>query len=180
MNVNLIIILNYFFSTMIIFGKNSLYSIINLIFLIVGSCCLLFCLNVEFLSFILLIIYIGAISVLFLFVVMMLQLDSAEKIKIEPNLTKYYLIYFVLFIKFAYFILFFNKQLCVSLSLFSFEFTKYNKDVVNFHYFLLNNKNDNIIFLSLFDQKFLFFIIIGFSLLFSMIGSIALCLTKGR
>jgi len=64
---------------MIIFCRNSLYSIISFIFLIIGSCFILFSLNVEFLIFILLLIYIGAISVLFLFVVMMLHLDEIEK-----------------------------------------------------------------------------------------------------
>ena len=151
MNINLILILNYFFSTMIIFCRNSLYSIINLIFLIISSCCILFCLNVEFLSFLLLLIYIGAITILFLFVVMMLELNGLEKTNTKIKFTKYYLIYFILFFKLCYFILFFNKQMCLSLNFFSFEFIKHNKDVTNFCYFLFNNRNDNIILLSLFD-----------------------------
>ena len=66
----------FFFATMVIFCQNSLYSILSLVFTIVGSCYILFSLQVEFLTFLLLLIYIGAITVLFLFVVMMLQLHQ--------------------------------------------------------------------------------------------------------
>lgn len=182
MNINLILIWNYFFATAIIFCRNSLYSIISLVFLIIGCCFILFTLGIEFLAFILLLIYIGAITILFLFVVMMLQLDKIEKSNKLNSVTwsKNYLIYFIFILKLSYFFFFFNKQLCLSLSFFSFEFIKYNKDINDFCYFLFNNRTDNMIFLGLFDQKFLFFIITGFSLLFSMVGSIALCLIKNK
>ena len=181
MITNLILIWNFFFATMIIFCRNSLYSIISFIFLIIGSCFILFSLNIEFLIFILLLIYIGAISVLFLFVVMMLHLDEIEKKKtINIIWTKSFLIYFILIFKLSYFILFFNKKLCLSLKKFSFEFIHYNQDINNFYPFFLENRNDSILFLNLFNQKFLFFLIIGFTLLFSMVGSIALCLLKKK
>ena len=163
---------------MIIFCRNSLYSIISLIFLIIGSCFILFSLKIEFLTLILLLIYIGAISVLFLFVVMMLKLNKTEKPGSLPSfskLSKNYLIYVLLIFKLSCFIYFFNKSLSFSLNFFSFEFLKYNKDINNSSFFLFENQNDSIIFLSLFNQNFLFFIIIGFILLFSMIGSISLC-----
>jgi NADH:ubiquinone oxidoreductase subunit 6 (subunit J) len=182
MTINLILICNYFFATMVIFCRNSLYSIISLVFLIVGCCFILFTLEVEFLTFILLLIYIGAISVLFLFVVMMLKLNQKEK-QLNSNFSifsKNYLIYTILSLKLSCFIFFFNKKLCLSLSFFSFEFLKHNKDINSSSYFLFENQNDVIIFLSLFNQKFLFFIIIGFILLFSMQGSIALCLIKNK
>jgi NADH:ubiquinone oxidoreductase subunit 6 (subunit J) len=182
MSFNLVLMWNYFFATMIIFCRNSLYSIISLIFLILGSAFILLSLKVEFLTFILLLIYIGAISVLFLFVVMMLKLDETEK-QVNSNFgipSKNYLLYIILSLKLFLFIYLFNKKLCFSLSFFSFEFLRYNKDINNSSYFLFDNLNDNIIFLSLFSQKFSFFIIIGFTLLFSMVGSIALCLTKNK
>ena len=182
MSFNLILIWNYFFATMVIFCRNSLYSIISLVFLIIGCCFILFSLEVEFLTFILLLIYIGALSVLFLFVVMMLKLDQTEnESKFKFTIfSKNYLFYVILVLKLCSFIFFFNKKLCFSLSFFSFEFLKYNKDINESSYFLFENQNDNIIFLSLFSQKFLFFIIIGFTLLFSMVGSIALCLIKNK
>jgi NADH:ubiquinone oxidoreductase subunit 6 (subunit J) len=182
MGFNLILIWNYFFATMVIFCRNSLYSIISLVFLIVGCCFILFSLEVEFLTFILLLIYIGAISVLFLFVVMMLKLNETEK-QFNSNFSifsKNYLFYIIFSLKVCLFFFFFSKKLCFSLNFFSFEFLKHNKDINDSSYFLLDNQNDNIIFLSLFSQKFLFFIIIAFILLFSMVGSIALCLTKNK
>lgn len=179
MNINLFFVWNYFFATLVIFCRNSLYSIISLIFLIVGTSFILFILNIEFLAFILLLIYIGAISVLFLFIVMMLRLDSTEKkLGYQSTQSKFFLIYFILAFKLSYFIFFFNKKLCLILNFFSFEFTQYNKDIDIFSHFLLLNKNDATIFLNLFSQQFLFFLIVGFSLLFSMVGSIALCLIK--
>lgn len=167
---------------MVIFCRNSLYSIISLVFLIVGSCFILFTLKVEFLTFILLLIYIGAMSVLFLFVVMMLKLDKLDKQSLlnTYRLSKDYFVYLIISIKLCCFIFYFNKKLCLSLNLFSLEFIRYNNDMENCHHFVFNSRNDNIIFLSLFSQKFLFFIIVGFTLLFSMIGSIALCLTKNK
>ena len=179
---NLILIGNYFFATMVIFCRNSLYSIISLIFLIISCCFILFTLEVEFLTFILLLIYIGALSVLFLFVVMMLKLDSAEKYQGSNPIiiSKIYLFYILLSLKLSCFIYFFNKKFCFSLSFFSFEFLKYNKDIMNSSYFLFDNQNDSVLFLNLFSQNFLFFVIIGFILLFSMVGSIALCLIKNK
>jgi NADH:ubiquinone oxidoreductase subunit 6 (subunit J) len=176
MFLKFILISNYFFVTIVIFCKNSLYSIIGLVFLIVGCCLILFMLKVEFLTFILLLIYIGAISVLFLFVLMMLKLNHTEKLFIK--FSNNYLIYVLLVLKLSCFFIYFNKKLCFSISFFSFEFLKYNKDINNSFYFLFENQNDSIFFLNLFSQKFLFFVIIGFILLFSMVSSIALCQTK--
>ena len=69
---------NYFFAVMVIFSRNALYSILSLVFLIVTGSCFLLLLEIEFLSFIILLLYIGAISVLFLFVVMMLRLGKTN------------------------------------------------------------------------------------------------------
>ena len=61
-----IIISNLFFATMVIFSSNSLYSIFIQIILITGSIIILFSLKIEFLSFILLLIYIVALIILFM------------------------------------------------------------------------------------------------------------------
>jgi NADH:ubiquinone oxidoreductase subunit 6 (subunit J) len=180
MSINIILIFNYFFATLIIFCRNSLYSIINLVFLIIFSCVIIFNLKVEFLTFILLLIYVGAISILFLFIVMMLDLDKTEKLNINFNYSNYYFIYFLLVLKFFFFFFFLNKKICVSLGIFSFEYIKYNNDINCFSQFLFNERNDNLIFINLFSQKFFLFIIIGIILLFSMVGSIALCLISNK
>lgn len=65
-------------SFFVIFAKNPIHSIFNLILAFVAVIILLFTLNIEFLPIIFLIVYVGAISVLFLFVVMMLNIQLIE------------------------------------------------------------------------------------------------------
>lgn len=83
---------------MVIFSSNPIYAVISLIFVILGSSCILFLLKVEFLAFILLLIYIGAISVLFLFVVMLLQVNMNNIYK-ETVLTIDTILYAIIFTK---------------------------------------------------------------------------------
>lgn len=163
---------------MVIFCQNSLYSILSLVFTIVGSCYILFSLQVEFLTFLLLLIYIGAITVLFLFVVMMLQLhQDSHKPSSFFMFTQNFIIYFLLFVKLLAFVYFFTEIFCSSLSLFSFD---YFRDIEILASTVRSTESDTIYFISLFSSKALLFIIIGLSLLFSMTGSIAVCLSNSK
>lgn len=65
-------------SILIIISKNSITSVLYLICVYVLSALILLLLGAEFLSVIIVIIYIGAISILFLFVIMMLNLRIVE------------------------------------------------------------------------------------------------------
>ena len=138
---------------------------------------MLFNLNIEFLSFILLLIYIGAISVLFLFIMMMLRLNKQE-IKKPKNfiLSLKYFLYIIIIFKINIILYFFVKKISINLNNISYEFIKYNNDLNIFYDKLFNTENDVILFFNIFTQKFYLFMIIGFILLFAMIGSIALCL----
>nr|YP_009317562.1 NADH dehydrogenase subunit 6 [Gelidium sinicola]AOX49014.1 NADH dehydrogenase subunit 6 [Gelidium sinicola] len=60
-------------SLMVITSKNAVHSVLFLILVFCNIAGLLLLLGAEFLSFMLLIVYVGAIAVLFLFVVMMLN-----------------------------------------------------------------------------------------------------------
>lgn len=64
-------------SLMIVLSQNSIYSVLFLVLSFVSSSGILFLLECEYLSLIFLIIYVGAIAVLFLFVVMMLDVKSS-------------------------------------------------------------------------------------------------------
>jgi len=179
MGLNIILIWNYFFATMVILSRNSLYSIINFILLILGSCLLLFYLEIEFLSFILMLIYIGAIVVLFLFIIMMFQLNKEEiKTRYIFNISSKYLFYFILCIKVIISFIYFNKELIIILNNFSCEFNLYNDDLNIFYNTLFKLHNDIYIYLTIFNQYYFYFILLGIILLFSMIGSISLCLRK--
>ncbi len=61
--------------------KNTIYSVMFLILAFFNAAGLFILLGAEFLAMLLVIVYVGAIAVLFLFVVMMLNIDDKPKIK---------------------------------------------------------------------------------------------------
>jgi NADH-quinone oxidoreductase subunit J len=63
---------------MVIAARNPVHSVLFLILAFFNAAALFLILGAEFLAMILLIVYVGAVAVLFLFVVMMLDLDFAE------------------------------------------------------------------------------------------------------
>jgi NADH-quinone oxidoreductase subunit J len=84
MNIELITF--FIFSTLLIFtcykvitSSNPVLSAVNLVFSFFLSAVLWLLLGAEFLSIILILVYVGAVMVLFLFVVMMLDINVAKK-----------------------------------------------------------------------------------------------------
>mgnify|MGYP006185423003 CR=1 FL=1 len=82
----------YFFSSIAVFSavmvtvsKNTVYSVLFLILNFVTVSILFIMMGAEFLGMIMLIVYVGAVAVLFLFVVMMINLTESEK---ESSLRK--------------------------------------------------------------------------------------------
>lgn len=69
-------ILTLLSSIMVISLKNAVHSVLFLILVFCNVSGLLLLLGAEFLAFMLLIVYVGAIAVLFLFVVMMLNIKT--------------------------------------------------------------------------------------------------------
>ena len=65
-------------SFMVISSKNPVHSVLFLILAFVNAAGLFLLLGAEFLAMILVVVYVGAVAVLFLFVVMMLDVDFAE------------------------------------------------------------------------------------------------------
>jgi NADH-quinone oxidoreductase subunit J len=63
---------------MVIAARNPVHSVLFLILAFVNAAALFILLGAEFLAMILVIVYVGAVLVLFLFVVMMLDVDFAE------------------------------------------------------------------------------------------------------
>ena len=63
---------------MVIAGKNPVHSVLYLILAFVNAAGLFVLMGAEFLAMILIVVYVGAVAVLFLFVVMMLDVDFAE------------------------------------------------------------------------------------------------------
>jgi len=63
---------------MVVTAKNPVHSVLFLILAFVNAAGLFILLEAEFLAMILVVVYVGAVAVLFLFVVMMLDVDFAE------------------------------------------------------------------------------------------------------
>src|SRR3982074_84006 len=63
---------------MVIAARNPVHSVLFLILAFVNASGLFMLLGAEFLAMILIVVYVGAVAVLFLFVVMMLDIDFAE------------------------------------------------------------------------------------------------------
>ena len=70
----------------VITAKNPIHAILYLVLVFLNASGLLLILSVEFLAMIFLIVYIGAIAILFLFVVMLLNIKSVEY---SENLMRY-------------------------------------------------------------------------------------------
>tara|TARA_B100000029_G_scaffold205812_1_gene203637 strand:+ start:3232 stop:3864 length:633 start_codon:yes stop_codon:yes gene_type:complete len=80
----------YFFSTitvlsaiMVVISKNTIYSVFFLILVFISVSFLFIMIGAEFLGMIMLIVYVGAVAVLFLFVVMMLNI--VEQVSKRPT-----------------------------------------------------------------------------------------------
>ena len=78
--------------------NNPVKSAINLVFAFFSSAVLWLLLNAEFLSIILILVYVGAVMVLFLFVVMMLDINISQA---KEGFVKYFPIGLIVFISIA-------------------------------------------------------------------------------
>jgi NADH-quinone oxidoreductase subunit J len=83
----LVAFLSIFFSLMVIFSKNPIHSVLYLIITFFTFTVHYILLNAQFLAIVNFIVYMGAIMVLFLFVLMLLNLDK-ESEPLKSNLLK--------------------------------------------------------------------------------------------
>lgn len=152
-------------SLMVIALSNAVHSVLFLILVFCNIAGLLLLLGAEFLSFMLLIVYVGAIAVLFLFVVMMLNIKiNAAKINK----------FSILPIGLLVFIILFNQ---LSMSIHEFDLLTPQQKELNFVTWALESNNiSNIEAVGkvLYTAYSLLFLICGFILLVAMIGAIVL------
>jgi NADH-quinone oxidoreductase subunit J len=124
-----------------------------------SSASICFCFGADFLGLVFVIIYVGAIAVLFLFVVMMLDI-KLTKINFKT------IIYFILF----FFLLFIHLYILNSLVFINFDFLNFtfiNFDSLGIEFYLAQ---------TLYNYFLLGFLISGIILLVAMLGSILLTL----
>ena len=167
------IYLFYFFSFLIVcssfsvvFSNNPVHSVLFLIFTFFNSAIIFLLMNAEFLAMTLVIVYVGAIAVLFLFVVMMLNISESV---LKEGFLKYFpfgLILIVIFISELFLV--FNSDTIVMP-----DNIKINiSEMTN-----LGFDNTKLLGLYLYTDYFIIFQISGFLLLLAMIGAIVLAQT---
>jgi len=159
-------------SIAVILFNNPIYSLLALISVFFTMVIFLISIKVEFLAMIFLIIYIGAISILFLFVIMMFNLKNLNT---EPTPTSFYFsTYFYLFLilpKF-YFIVCSHIENHIN----NFQFFIVARPLPCF-YLLLERQEIVDFGFYLYTAFSPLFILIGFILLTAMVGAIVLALS---
>ncbi len=148
------------YSFCIIFSKNPVHSVLYLILVFLNISFLFLKYSLEFLGIFLIIIYVGAISILFLFVIMMLKLKQIEVISNKQSF-------------FVTFLLFF--QLITFLPI---PFIENNFLFINWHLILDNFTNVNCFGQLLYTYYFIFILIVGIILLLALICSVILTMPK--
>jgi NADH:ubiquinone oxidoreductase subunit 6 (subunit J) len=169
---------------MIITNKNPIHSILFLVLVFVTTTGLLLLLGVEFIAMLFLVVYVGAITVLFLFVIMMLNIKIIE---LNERFIKYLPVGFFIGLIFILEILFLinNNLTSEHLSLIDMYVNNNNYILLNNYFINLNNYFE-ITSLTNLEQisnvlytKFVYlFVLAGIILLIAMIGAIILTLNQ--
>lgn len=180
--INFLFILLTFFiiqsAFMVILSINPIYSIFNLILVFIGSTILLLFCGIDFIAMLFLVVYVGAIAVLFLFVIMMLNLKIV-------NIKKYYTYYIII----GFFIgLIFLLEILSILIPIPFIHILFHIPVTIDPTLIYNNINETIISLNniktisliLYTEYIYLFILASLILLIAMIGAIVLTLQKKK
>lgn len=166
-------------STFMVFSRNPLNACLFLILTFFGSSCILFLSESDFLPIIFVLIYVGAIIVLFLFIIMMLNLRTLS-LNNRNNHNQYLLILVIFTTFFILQIVFATKHQAAQF--------KFNYELFNFTFFndsfILPLKTvgqllvTNDIGVLLYSKFFMSFILVAFGLLLAMIGAIILVLKR--
>ena len=156
----------------VVTAKNPIHSILFLVFVFFNISGLLIMLGVEFLAMLLLVVYVEAVSVLFLFVIMMLNVKIAQAYE---NLLRYIPIGFFLSLSFLFECYLIVDSGLVSSDMEGFQFLNNSVDWVSL---VIANTNTVVIGTILYTYYSFFFILCGFILLISMVGAITLTLSR--
>jgi len=170
-------------SIFVILSKNPVFSVLFLIFTFTNVACVLFIFNFEFLPISFIVIYVGAIAVLFLFVLIMLNVKLAELSENRSYFLPFAIIFGICFFvellflfrfEFIFVKIFHNSFADVFLSDFLNVFA-INASFVNLCRLFSNMQ---IVAFALFNDYLFCFILSGLVLLLAMVGTIALTLKK--
>jgi NADH-quinone oxidoreductase subunit J len=147
---------------MTVLSRNPVHSVLWLILAFLSSAGLFVLLGAEFIAMLLMIVYIGAVAVLFLFVVMMLDIDFA---KLKAEMARYMPLGLLIGVVIL-------MQLALALGVWDFD----EGAVARIANPVGEADNTRALGMILYDQYFLVFQLSGLILLVAMIGAIVLTL----
>lgn len=166
----------------VIWTKNPIFSVLFLIFSFFNVSALLFLFNFEFLPITFLVVYVGAVAVLFLFVLMMLNIKLAELSDDYYNIVPIGLIFGFVFLYQLVFLIRFEFELFETLDKYSIvflsDFFSVSTNKTNFFNIYYSFSNIKLIGFVLFTDYLYHFLISGFVLLLAMVAAIVLTLHK--
>lgn len=162
-------------SVQVIFSRNPVYSVLFLVLAFCNSSVLLLMLEVEFLGLLFLVVYVGAIAVLFLFVVMILDIKEVAPLlgfQSTGEIYRYLPVSFVLG----------GILFCVLFFVFSGGFVNspdfFNLYYVNFFYSIDFVTNIEIFGNVLYTYFFFYLIVAGLLLLLAMVGCVYITIDR--
>lgn len=166
-------------SVLVITLSNPVYALVCLILVFFSTALFLLSIHVNFLALIYLIIYIGAIAILFLFVIMMFNLRELEKQSTEINDYSFVSIsfwfYFLVLSKF-YSLLIDYLWTYIEYDSYFNEYTLFKKNSLT--YYLTYEYVDSLLFGTLLYTYYCYiFLVAALILLTAMLGSIILALS---
>ena len=187
--MNLVFLIFIFFSSsalisaiMVILSKNPVNSVLFLVLTFCNVTSLLFTLELEFIPISFIVIYVGAIAVLFLFVIMMLNIKLAELKENNKHLVPIAIFFSLLFLSEILLIIQadFNAILLIKKEhlIFISEYTSMFFLNLSFIYWFLELPNISFIGQILFTEFAKAFVVAGDILLLAMLGAIILTLQK--
>ena len=153
---------------MVISAKNPIHSILFLILVFCNAAGLLILLETEFLAMIFLIVYVGAIAVLFLFVIMMLNIKIIE---LNENVLRYLPIGSIIAIIFLFeiFLIIDNDLIPIFSNVEKTYFEEWGYNINNL-------TNIEVIGILIYTHYFYLFLMSSIILLIAMVGAIVLTL----
>ena len=166
-----------FLATAMIFLKTPINSILCLCAILLLSTIILFLSQVEFLSYIFIMVYVGGIALLFLFVIIMLNLKldyNKDKKKFRLLSGSTIIFFFVLKIQ-SLFTLYLSSHLSWVTSIDGFTSTQ---DILKINHYLNNDVMNFGLFL--YTHYFFNFLLVGVILLISMLGVLILSLNSNK
>jgi len=166
----------------VIYTKNPIFSVLFLVSAFSNVACSLLIFDFEFIPISFIVIYVGAIAVLFLFILMMLNIKLAELQESNANFIPIALFFGLTFLlelvsifRLELPLLNLNNQNAIY---HLFDLLQVNSNILPFDKIIFNNSNIRTISITLFNGYIYCFILSGFALLLAMISAIILTLQK--